>query len=101
MRIRVALVQTKYGSVRSFTSPVMENESNPVINENFTLGIAIKNIQSTVLIVMLMYGFHGKTFAPVAETKIGSLVSKEDARQHWNDMLSSTREDVQSWHTLS
>lgn len=100
MRLRVVLVQTRYGSVRTFVTPIRNNTRNPSINEVFTLGISIKNIQSAIIIVSLLYGINEKAFSPIAEAKIGSTVSSQAGQRHWNDVLSSVREDVEAWHPL-
>ena len=100
MRLRVTILQTKYGSVRSHLTSVMENCTDPEIQEAFTLGLSFAYIQTSIVIITLLYGYNMKSFAPIAEAKIGSFVDSESGRQHWNDMLSSVRNDIEMWHEL-
>jgi len=100
MKLRAAMLRTRYGSVRSFTTPVMQNCRNPYIDEEASFGISVPHIQTAEIVITLLYGADMMSFAPIAATKIGDLAPSESGKRHWNDMLKSVRTDVEMWHQL-
>ena len=97
----MTILQTRHGNVRSFLTPVLERCDNPQIDEAFVLGISVSNVETAMLTVSLLCGIKTNSLEAVAETKIGNFSPFESGRQHWDDMLTTVRNDIEMWHQMN
>ena len=73
-------------------------------NESFTFGTAGKNIDNCnfVISVLLVSRTGNKTQLEMGQIALGSFVFAQGAGlQHWQEMLSQTRNVVSKWHQIT
>nr|XP_045605770.1 synaptotagmin-15-like isoform X1 [Procambarus clarkii] len=96
---RIALMQqTKI--TKSKKTGVVKSSDSPSFNESFHFKVAPDALDTTAVSVIITVG--RKADNVVGRVQLGSFMfSRGRALEHWNLMLSKSRQHVKQWHTLT
>ena len=61
----------------------------------------MNSINKTMVVVSLLYGIKGESFAEVGRTTLGPFSQSSSGRLHWEMMLLDVRNEVEYWHAFT
>ncbi|KAL8577901.1 hypothetical protein ACOMHN_011897 [Nucella lapillus] len=89
-------------AVKTKKSEVAKKTSSPSFNESFTFKLPVASLDMSSVNVSLMQHLSGHKDKLIGRIVLGSFMfARGKELDHWNEMISNQREQVQQWHVVS
>lgn len=89
--------------IKTKKTGVVKKTENPVYNESFTFKLEQDKLNvASISVVIMRHEMAPKTDKLIGRVCLGSMMfARGKELEHWNEMLSSQKEQVQQWHSLT